>query len=136
MSNNDNTWTEIRTTVLSESIVRAREAIAFLQMGQQEPISVVIEDDLIQVTLDHEKLTFPFDPSEAMERDVYVESEATPKWTTTPIWLYLHMVVPEMDEQATYHDLSDEIDAAFAAIDAYAYDAAVGAVNYLTKKEN
>lgn len=136
MSNDDNTWTEIRTTVLAESIDRAREAVAFFQMHQREPISVMIEDDLIQVTLDHEKLTFPFDPSEPMDRDVYVESEENPKWMTTSVWKYLEGLIPGDEREQDRYDLSDEIDAACAAIGAYAYDAAVGAINYLTKKED
>lgn len=122
---NDTTWTEVRISVLTESIARAQDALAFLQLGQRDRISLEITDDMVQVYLDEGKLTYPFDPSEPTEREVWYYSEAY--------------------EGAAYDYLGDdedplmqEIDNAFSCLSAYAYGAAAAAVEILsiTKKEN
>lgn len=117
----DSFYTGVKINVLTESLERAREAIAFLQMGQRDRISLEITDDMIQVFLDEGKLTYPFDPSEPTEREVWYQGPTC----EGPTYGYLGD-----DEESDL--LMQEIDEAFSCLGAYAYDAAAAAIDNLT----
>lgn len=126
---NENIWTKITTSVLSESLVRAREAIAFLQMNQQQPIGVVVEDDEIRIYLDDYILSYPFDPSEPTEREVWIETLGGGQRGA------LCLGIDDLVGPVVRDLFQVEIDNVFSALGAYAYDAAAAAINYLTKEK-
>jgi len=110
----------------------AAAALAWFGMNQTQPPYVHIEGGLLYVHLDDCQLSFPFDPQESMDRDVYatsIERFSEPM----PAFQYL-----SKQEDSSYDEdmeLSDAIDSAMADLCAFAYVAAQGAIDTLNRKE-
>lgn len=119
----------LTTSVTSESRAGAEMALAWFQMGQTEPITVEIGDDLIKVFLDNEYLSYPFDSTEGMDRDVWAVHYNS--LTAEPAYSYLAGAT-DLDEDARLA-VSDVIDEMFAELGSFAYGAAAAAIDTLGK---